>query len=49
MSPDEAIRVAAKLAIDVGDLTRARALLDFLEVERPAVPVATLAARKSAG
>jgi len=49
MSPDEAIRVAAKLAIDAGDLTRARALLDLLEVERPAVPVATLAARKSAG
>ena len=34
MSPDEAIRVAAKLAIDAGDLTRARALLDLLDVER---------------
>jgi len=37
MSADEAIRVAAKLAIDGGDLTRARALLDLLDVEpRPA-------------
>jgi hypothetical protein len=33
MSPDEAIRVAAKLAIDAGDLTRARALLDLLDIE----------------
>jgi hypothetical protein len=48
MSPDEAIRVAAKLAIDAGDLSRARALLDLLDVERPAALVATLPARKSA-
>jgi hypothetical protein len=32
MSPDEAIRVAAKVAIDAGDLQRARALLDLLDV-----------------
>ena len=31
MSPDEAIRLAAKLAIDAGDVARARALLDLLE------------------
>jgi hypothetical protein len=30
---DEALRVAAKLAIDAGDLARVRALLDLLEVE----------------
>jgi hypothetical protein len=34
VSPDEAIRVAAKLAIDAGDLARAPALLDLLDVER---------------
>jgi hypothetical protein len=34
MSADEAIRLAAKLAIDAGDLARARALLDLLDVER---------------
>jgi hypothetical protein len=42
-----AIRVAAKLAIDAGDLTRARALLDLLDVERRAAPVAILMPRKS--
>jgi hypothetical protein len=40
MSVDEAIRVAAKLAIDAGDLTRARALLELLDVERQTAPVA---------
>ena len=40
MSPDEAIRVAAKLAIDAGDLTRARALLDLLDVESRIAPIA---------
>jgi len=47
MSADEAIRVAAKLAIDAGDLTRARALLDLLDVELRRGPVALLARRKS--
>jgi hypothetical protein len=35
---DEAIRVAVKLAIDAGDLTRARALLDLLDVEPRTAP-----------
>jgi hypothetical protein len=47
MSADEAIRVAAKLAIDTGDLARARALLDLLDIERRMAPVAILATRKS--
>ena len=47
MNADEAIRVAAKLAIDAGDLTRARALLDLLDVEQRAAPVAILTPRKS--
>ena len=47
MSSDDAIRVAAKLAIDAGDLTRARALLDFLDVERRIARVAILTPRKS--
>jgi hypothetical protein len=47
MSADEAIRVAAKLAIDAGDLTRARALLDWLDVELRRAPVALLARGKS--
>jgi hypothetical protein len=38
MSPDEAIRVAAKIAIVAGDFARARALLDLLEVERRTFP-----------
>ena len=33
MSPDEAIRVAAKRAIDAGNFASARSLLDLLEVE----------------
>ena len=47
MSADEAIRVAAKLAIDAGDFARARSLLDLLELERRTGPVAILAPRKS--
>ncbi|HMJ56328.1 MAG TPA: hypothetical protein VK540_29875 [Polyangiaceae bacterium] len=47
MSADEAVRVAAKLAIDAGDLTRARALLDLLDVERRTPPIAILTPRKS--
>jgi len=47
MSADEAIRVAAKLAIDAGDLSRARSLLDLLDVEWRIAPIATLPARKS--
>jgi hypothetical protein len=47
MSPDEAIRVAAKLAIDAGDLARAHALLDLLDIELRREPVALLARRKS--
>lgn len=43
ISVDEAIRVATKLAIDAGDLTRARALLDLLD----AAPIAFLTRRKS--
>jgi hypothetical protein len=31
VTTDDAIRVATKAAIDAGDLTRARALLDLLD------------------
>ena len=44
LSTDDAMRLAAKLAIDVGDFARARALLDLLEVERRTVQT-TLVAR----
>jgi hypothetical protein len=47
MSADQAIRVAAKLAIDASDLTRARALLDLLDVELRRGPVVLHARRKS--
>jgi hypothetical protein len=47
MSADEAIRVAAKLAIDAGDLCRARGVLDLLGVAGRVSPVAILASRKS--
>jgi len=47
MGADEAIRVAAKLAIDTGDLVRTRALLDLLDVEPRFAPVVPFAARKS--
>jgi hypothetical protein len=46
MTPDDAVRVAAKVAIDAGDVSRARALLDLL-VEPRTPPVTILAARKS--
>ena len=36
----DAIRVAAKLAIDAGDLARAHALLDLLHVELRTAPAA---------
>jgi hypothetical protein len=47
MSADEAIRVAAKVAIDAGDFTRARALIDLLDVGRRPASVAILTPRKS--
>lgn len=47
MNVDETIRVAAKLAIDEGDLEHARALLDLLKDERRPSPVPVLVARKS--
>jgi hypothetical protein len=47
MSADEAVRVAAKLAIDAGDLSRARALLDLLDTGRRIAPVAILTPKKS--
>jgi hypothetical protein len=43
-STDEAIREAAKVAIDEGDLDRARALLDLLDVGPRPAPVVNLAA-----
>jgi len=46
MSTDEAIRVAAKLAIDAGDFTCARALLDLLDVDGN-TPIAILRPMKS--
>jgi hypothetical protein len=39
--------VAAKFAIDAGDFTRARALLDLLDVEQRTPPIAILTPRKS--
>jgi hypothetical protein len=46
MSTDVAIRAAAKVAINAGDLTRARALLDLLGAKPRAAPVVTLAPRR---
>ena len=43
---DEAIRMAAKLAIDAEDLTRAHALLDLLDIEPRTAPRRFLAGRK---
>jgi hypothetical protein len=43
---DEAIRVAAKVAIDVGEYERARALLDLLEVRPRAATVVPLPLRR---
>jgi hypothetical protein len=42
---DEAIRVAAKVAIDVGEYERARALLNLLEVRPQAATVVPLPLR----
>lgn len=42
---DEAIRVAAKVAIDAGEYERARALLDLLEVRAQAATVVPLTLR----
>jgi hypothetical protein len=47
MSADEAIRVAAKIAIDAGDLARARALLDLLDVGQQPASVALLTPKRS--
>jgi hypothetical protein len=46
---DEAIRTAAKLAIDAGDVQRARALLDLLDAKPKPAPVLALATRKPPG
>jgi hypothetical protein len=43
---DEAIRAAAKLAVDAGDTKRARVLLDLLDAKPKAAPVLTLASRR---
>jgi hypothetical protein len=40
-----AIRIAAKIAIDTGDLPRARALFDLLDAKPKPAPVLTLAER----
>jgi hypothetical protein len=45
---DDAIRSAAKVAIDAGDLNRAHALLDLLELKREPASVLTLATRNAA-
>lgn len=46
---DEAIRSAAKLAIDAGDTARARALLDLLDAKPKPAPVLTLARKNRTG
>ncbi len=43
---DEAIRTAAKVAIDAGDVERARALIDLLDVKAPIARVVPLALSK---
>jgi hypothetical protein len=45
-TPDDAIHLAAKLAIDGGDLARARALLDLLDTKPHSAPLLALATRK---
>jgi hypothetical protein len=40
---DQAIRTAAKAAIDAGDMTRARALLEPLDAKPKPAPLLTLA------
>jgi hypothetical protein len=46
LDTDDAIRTAAKLAIDAGDLDRARALLDLLDAKPKTAAVLALAGRK---
>jgi hypothetical protein len=46
---DEAIRIAAKLAIDAGDLTRARALLELLDAKPNAMTALALVRGKGGG
>lgn len=46
LDTDDAIRTAAKLAIDAGDVDRARALLDLLAAKPKRAPVLTFATRK---
>jgi hypothetical protein len=46
---DGAICVAAKIAIEVGDLVRVRVLLDLLDAEPRAEPAVALARWKSPG
>jgi hypothetical protein len=46
---DEAIRAAAKRAIDAGDTARARALLDLLDAKPKQATVLTLAPSKLRG
>jgi hypothetical protein len=48
VSTDDAIRLAAKVAIDRGDLARARALLDLLDARSRPMSVLTIASRKLA-
>ncbi len=48
LDTDEAIRTAAKLAIDAGDLGRARALLDLLDAKPKPAAVLTLASKRPA-
>jgi hypothetical protein len=43
LDTDDAIRVAAKLAIDAGDIGRARALLDALDAKPKPATVLSLA------
>jgi hypothetical protein len=43
LDTDDAIRTAAKLAIDAGDVVRARALLDLLDAKPKTAAVLTLA------
>ena len=49
IDPDEALRVAIKAAVDVGDVARARALLDILEAKPKPAPVVRLEARRGKG
>jgi hypothetical protein len=48
LNADDAIRTAAKLAIDAGDMDRAAALIGLLAAKPKPAPVLTLASRKQA-